>query len=172
MAKRNCTFNDDWLIEFEWVEFSNMGTSALTSHSKGKKHKDKEISSKSLPVSFFAKKKSNVVSLTVSDSDQDQCPSSSSSDVQHKKQCTLPTFVLNSSVTEAEILWAIRTVLTHSSQRFCDGLSKLFVRMFSDSVIAKSFTLGRTKCSYFINFSITKYLEELLLAKLKSSDFL
>ena len=103
----------------------------------------------------------------MSDSDQDQCPSSSSSDVQHKKQCTLPTFVLNSSVTEAEILWAIRTVLTHSSQRSCDGLSKLFVRMFSDSVI----TLGRTKYSYFINFGIAPYLKELLLAKLKSSDF-
>ena len=49
-----------------------MGGSALSSHSKGKKHKDKEISSKSLPVSFFVKKKSNV-GLTVSDSDQDQC---------------------------------------------------------------------------------------------------
>ena len=78
------------MTEFEWVEkcssartayckifhytfhFFNMGRSALTSNSKGKKHKDKEISSKSLPVSFFAKKKSNV-SLTVSDSDQDQC---------------------------------------------------------------------------------------------------
>ena len=91
--------------------------------------------------------------------------------MQHKKQCTLPTFVLNSSVTEAEILWAIRTVLTHSSQRFCDGLSKLFVRMFSDSAIAKSFNLERRKCGYFINFGIASYLKELLLAKLKSSEF-
>ena len=43
--------------------------------------------------------------------------------------------------------------------------------MFSDSVIAKSFTLGRTKFSYFINFGIAPYLKELLLAELKSSDF-
>ena len=61
-AKRNCTFNNDWLIAFEWVEkgssartayfklchqtfdVSNMGRSALTTHLKGKKHKDKEIS--------------------------------------------------------------------------------------------------------------------------------
>ena len=43
--------------------------------------------------------------------------------------------------------------------------------MFSDNVIAKSFTLGRTKCSYFINFGIAPYLKELLLAKLKSSNF-
>ena len=124
MAKRNCTFNDNWLIEFECVEkgpnaqtvycklyhhtfdISNMGRSVITNHSKGKKHKDKEISRKSLPIAFFAKKKSNVLSLTVTDLDQGQCPSalSSSSDVQHKKQCTFPGFLLNSGVTEAEIL--------------------------------------------------------------------
>ena len=43
--------------------------------------------------------------------------------------------------------------------------------MFSDSMIAKSFILGRTKCSYFINFGIAPYLKELLAAKLKSSNF-
>ena len=136
MAKCNCTFNDGCLIEFEWVEkgpnagtaycklfhhkfdISNMGRSMVTSHSKGKKHKDKEISVKSLPVSIFAKKKkkkSDVVkSLTLSDLHQGQCPSSlsSSSDVRHKKQCTLPGYLLDSGVTEAEILWAIPTVLT------------------------------------------------------------
>ena len=75
MAKDSCTFNDAWVIEFEWVEkgtsartaycklchhtfeISNMGRSALTSHSKRKKHKNKKISSKSFPVSFFAKRK-------------------------------------------------------------------------------------------------------------------
>ena len=81
------------------------------------------------------------------------------------------TFVLNASVTEAEILRAIRTVLTHSSQRLCDSLSKLFFRMFSDSIITKSFTLERRKYSYFINFGIAPYLKELRLAKLKSSGF-
>ena len=42
----------------------------------------------------------------MTDLDQGQCPSasSSSSDVQHKKQCTFPGFLLNSGVTEAEIL--------------------------------------------------------------------
>ena len=144
MAKRNCTFNDDWLIEFEWVEkgpnagtvycqlfhltfdISNMERSAVTNHSKGKKHKNKEISRKSLFNNIFCKKKSSVVSLTVSDLDKKQCPSvpSLSSDVQHKRQRTLS--LLKSGVTEAEMLWAVKTVLTHS-------LSKLF-------------TLGRTKC--------------------------
>ena len=151
MVKRNCTFKDDWLIEFEWVEIdpnagtvycqlchftfdiSNMERSAVTNHSKGKKHKNKEISRKSLFNIIFCKKKSSVVSLTVSDLDQEQYPSvpSLSSDVQHKRQRTLS--LLKSCVTEAETLWAIKTVLTHSSLRSCDCLSKLF-------------TLGRTKC--------------------------
>ena len=117
MAKRNCTFNDGCLIEFEWVEkgpnaqtaycklfhhkfdISNMGRSMVTSHSEGKKHKDKEISVKSLPISIFAKKKKSdvVKSLTLSDLHQGQCPSSllSSSDVLHKKQCTLPGYLLD-----------------------------------------------------------------------------
>ena len=100
---------------------------------------------------FLQKEKQYFVSLTVSDLDQGQCPSapSPSSDVRPKKQCILPSFLLNSDVTEAEILWAIQTVLTHISLHFCDGISKLFSRMLSDSMIAKSFTLGRIKCSYF-----------------------
>ena len=93
-----------------------MGRGAVTSHSKGKKHKDKEISRNSLPMSIFAKKNSDVVSFTVSDLDQGQCPSapSPSADVQHKKQCTLSGFLLNSVVIEAEILWAVQTVLAHT----------------------------------------------------------
>ena len=99
MAKRNCTFNGNWLIEFEWVEkgldartaycqlcphtfdISNMGKTAVISHSKGEKHKDKEISRKSLPIPFSAKKEKRCCES------QGQCPSatSSSSDVQHKK---------------------------------------------------------------------------------------
>ena len=90
--------------------------------------------------------------------------SSSSSDMQDKKLYTLPGFLL-------EILRAIQTVLTNSSLRSCDGLSKFFGRTFSDSMIAKSFSLRRTKYSYFIKFGIALYLNELLLAKLKSSDF-
>ena len=75
----------------------------------------------------LSKKKSNVVSLTVLELDQRQCLSVSclSSDVHYKKQCTLPGFLLNPGVTEAEILWTIQTVLTHSSLHSCDGLSCL-----------------------------------------------
>ena len=96
MAKRNFTFDNDWFIEFEWVEKGPMHELCIVNYvtvhlifliseelqslaiQKGKKHKDKEISSKSLPISFFAKKKSDVMSLTLSDLDKDNvhllCP--------------------------------------------------------------------------------------------------
>ena len=55
-----------------------------------------------------------------------------SSEVQPKKHCTLLSIVQNANVTEAEI----QTALTHSSLGSCNGLSKLFARMFGDSMIA------------------------------------
>ena len=79
--------------------------------------------------------------------------------------------MLTSNFTEAEILWAIRTSLTHSSLRSCDGISKLFSRMFSDSNIAKSFSLARTKCGYFINFGVAPYLKDQLLSIIDTSTF-
>ena len=113
------------------------------------------------------------MTLAVSDIDQGQFPSArpSSSYVQHKKQCTLSPFLPKSGVTEAEILRGIQVVLTHSSLRSCDGLSKWFSRMLSENMIAKSFTLGKTKCIYFINFSIVPYSKELLVSNFTSSDF-
>ena len=191
MVKCNCTFNDDWLIEFDWVEKAPMHEPRIVNYAtinliflileevrslatqNGRCTKIRTFLGSQLQYQFLQKRKSDVANFTVSDLGQGKSPSalSSTSGVQHRKQCTLPGFLQNSGVTEAEILWAIQIVLTHSSLRFCDDLSKFFGRMFSDSMVAKSFTLGRTKCSYFISFGITPYLKELLIAKLKYFDF-
>ena len=45
------------------------------------------------------------------------------------------------------------------------------MRMFSDSSIAKAFTMGRTKCSYFINFGMAPYFKEILQQKIKATPF-
>ena len=50
----------------------------------------------------------------------------------------------------AEILWAIKLVVSHHSLRSCDGLSDLFVNMFPDSKVANEFSMARTKLSYII----------------------
>ena len=59
--------------------------------------------------------------------------------------------------------------LLHWEEQNADGLSKL--SECSVIVQLQSPTLGRTKCSYFINVGIAPYVKELLLAKLKSSGF-
>ena len=45
---------------------------------------------------------------------------------------------------------SLQTSLMHALFRSCDGISKLFTKMFKDSIIAKSFSLRRTKCGYFM----------------------
>ena len=114
IRKSNCTFNDDWLIEFEWVEkgsnartvyfklchhtfdISNMGRSVVTAYSKGRSTRIRKILGSHFH--YFLQKRKVMLCLTVSDLGQGQCPSalSSSSYVQHKKHCTWPCFLLNS----------------------------------------------------------------------------
>ena len=43
--------------------------------------------------------------------------------------------------------------------------------MFSDSNIAKSFSLARTKCGYFINFGVVPYLKDQLLSIVDTFTF-
>ena len=115
IGKSNCTFNDDWLIEFEWVEkgsnartvyfrlchhtfdISNMGRSVVTVHSKGRSTRIRKILGSHFHYHFLQKRKA-MLCLTVPDLGQGQSPHalSSSSHVQHKKHCTWPCFLLNS----------------------------------------------------------------------------
>ena len=39
--------------------------------------------------------------------------------------------------------------------------------MFTDSEIASKFTLGKTKCSYFINFGIAPFFKESIKKQIK-----
>ena len=133
MAKRKCTFNDDWLRikEFEsWpdkvpnrsvaycklcqqsFDVSNMGRSASNSHAKVKKHKEKEDSRKSLPITFFRQETVDKPSTSKQSADTSKEQSNEAqviSPQQKSSQCTLPFMMSTSNVTGAEILWAIRT---------------------------------------------------------------
>ena len=62
----------------------------------------------------------------------------------------------------AEIKWALKIVTSHFSFCSCLDISELFHSMFSDSHIAKSFKLSKTKCAYLINFGIAPYFKEVL----------
>ena len=62
------------------------------------------------------------------------------------KISTLDLYVMTDSVTDAEIRWALRNVLSSFSFCSCDGLSCLFKTMFSTSVVAEKFSLQKDKC--------------------------
>ena len=149
------------------IDVSTMGSSAKC----GTHRKNVLQCKKSVPINFFCQSSSTEKEDTTSSA----CPltetSSNSSSNNSMQQTSLSSYSINMNVREAEILWVLRTVLCHDSCRSCDNVSKLFSRMFNDSEIAKSFSVGRTKCGYMINFGIAPYFKKMLLEKLKLTPF-
>ena len=78
-----------------------------------------------------------------------------------KSTQSIESFVVPANAVCAEILWVVKVVMTHSSLRFCENLNELFQAMFSDSKIAESFKLGKTKCGYFINYGLAPFLKQI-----------
>ena len=70
------------------------------------------------------------------------------------------------SVLTAEVIWALKTVMSHQSCASSAGSDKLFQRMFPDSTVAKKFSCGSTKCHYLLKFGLAPYFEQNLLNQL------
>ena len=74
------------------------------------------------------------------------------------------------SALRAEVLWTLKVISSHYSLRSCLGLKELFEAMFSDSEIAKSFKLSKTKCGYFINFELAPYFKDSIVKEIKAAN--
>ena len=189
MSKQSTSFNSNWLEldEFKpWLEkgidtrtarcsacrqsfdVSSMGESAVVSHAKGKKHLEK-INGKNSMSTLFFKNSGELKKVLVTTPAEAACTNSHKSCSQANN---LRSLLLKSTVTKAEILWCLKTVLSHSSFHSGENISKRFSVMFSHSDIAKSFSLGKTKCAYFTNFGIALYFRGLLLKELKSLKYI
>lgn len=75
-------------------------------------------------------------------------------------------------VTKAETLWALQTVMSHSSIRGAASCCSLFPLMFTDSEIAKNMKLQKDKLSYMIVYGLAPYFAGVLDALISSSDFI
>ena len=82
--------------------------------------------------------------------------------VEKKKRNTLEDLIINENTLIAEIQWTFKVVMLHLSLRSCTDFNKLFVSMFPDSEVASKFTLGKTKCDYFVNYGIAPHLKNIL----------
>ena len=75
----------------------------------------------------------------------DKTPKPSSS-----KSTVMSSFLTNDDVLSAEIIWAIKTVVSHYSCSSGAKTNTLFQKMFQDSAIANKFSCSETICSHLI----------------------
>ena len=177
------TFKSEWLMEpifKDWLisdasqvrarcklcaksfDVGNMGRAALTSHRKGEKHRKLEQEKKSTdealtPLHFFG-----------------TTPVASNKSVE-SSAASVPSCIeflqIPIAVQHAEIRYALKVVMSHSSFRSCEDINELFQAMFTDSVIASKFHLGKTKCMYTICYGIAPYFKKVLESQIRLSPF-
>ena len=68
----------------------------------------------------------------------------------------------DSQKQKAERVLALKLILSGYANNSCADISKIFVCMFPDSRIAKSFELGAIKLKCVINFRIAPFLRDIL----------
>ena len=64
-----------------------------------------------------------------------------------------------SATVQAEVFWCLNTAMQHNSYISNEGISELFVAMFPDWQITESFTCGKDKTSYIIEFGLALYFK-------------
>ena len=74
-------------------------------------------------------------------------------------------------VTKAEILWALKVVMSNFPTISCDGLSALFKCMLPDSKVAEGFDFAKEKCFYMLSYGIAPHFHSLLKCELKISPY-
>lgn len=170
---------------------SNMGRQAVVSHEKGPKHQKNigyKHSSSGMQLSLENFVKKSAVSTSVSTSESLSATISSVSEsvestqfirdegnnlskgIVSNSEKSINKFFLNDQVTKAEILWCLRTVMTHSSFRSNSDLPDIFKLMFPDSEIASKLQLRKDKTSYTICFGLAPFFKNDLLTVLSSLE--
>ena len=99
-------------------------------------------------------------------------PHSSHQEKSSTSQQLSKTYVRGKSVTKAEILWSMKSVLSHFSFHVSSHIGGLFQNMFPDSAIIMKFAWFKTKMNSLICFGIGPYLREKLLQKIKEAECL
>ena len=71
---------------------------------------------------------------------------------------------------KAEIIWALKTVMSNYSNNSGTILNRLFLCLFPDSKIALLIGLGPRKLKYIVTFGIAVHFIEILNEKIKKID--
>lgn len=176
-----------WTAHCTWCNssfsYDGMGRSALTSHAKGKKHQAMATNrQKSIPINQMLKFHILSPNSQSSDSNTDQQPSTSSevssepltptlnySLIPQQAKSTLEKCLVKDSVTEAEILWCVNTVMNHDSLRSSESSVLLFGKMFKSCQVAQEMKLHKDKIGYSIIYGLAPYFTDMLKASLEGA---
>ena len=166
----NCLVKRDSNIHAAFCRFCNksidlttMGRTALVSHMKGRKHTDRlkqAFSHSQGPIETYV---TSTPSATASNESLSQPVQFSNS--KHLGN-TMESFVSN-----AEILWCLKTIDSNYSFSSNTGITDLFKCMFPDSNIARTMSCAETKSMYMTCFGLAPYFSLLLEKKLKNQPF-
>ena len=74
-------------------------------------------------------------------------------------------------MTDAEIRWTLKNVLSSFSFRSCNRLSVLFKAMFPDSTVAEKFSPQNGKCLYYLNHGIAPHFRSILVGEVQKSEY-
>ncbi|CAM4988142.1 unnamed protein product [Rotaria socialis] len=78
--------------------------------------------------------------------------------------------LFDDQVSQAEILWALKSVQNVFSYKNSDDIGKLFRTMFQDSKIAQKFSIQHSKISYVIAHGLWPYFRDLLIKDIKNCE--
>ena len=102
---------------------------------------------------------------------QKPCVPEGASRVPEQPPKNMMAYVSSKETVTAEVLWALKVVLSHYSYKSCEDIAQLFQQMFADSTIAKQFTCGEKKCAYLACFGVPPFFQQQLLDEIKKLVF-
>ena len=148
------------------------GERALTSHAYSKVHKKvvslmhgatkmEEFVKTEKESGADSKEESGITeTFTIPMPPDEPCIShSSQQEGQGPSEQLLKAYATGESVMRAEVLWAMKSVLSHFSFRASSDVGGLFQNMFPDSAIGKMFACSKTKVNYLIHFGNCSILQ-------------
>ena len=133
---------------------------ALKSHAQGKKHQSMvlHVAKGNATLKDYLKKPEETEASTLKSQ-----PSKPQEGMHWSETVSMSKFTLTQEQHKAEILWALKSVMSHFSYNSSQDIGDVFRAMFPDSKIAQQWSCGATKLSYLITFGIAPYFKELCL---------
>ena len=124
----------------------------------GVKHEEEQLKS------FFVPKTKSDSSAEGTETPSAEAPSTGTDGA------TIAKCIARDDVLNAEVLWAVKTVMSHFSANSSSNTGDLFRKMFPDNQIAQMFNCGKTKCTYLITHGFAPYFHNNLVSILREGD--